>query len=190
MPASEPIRDKNKLRQLAGYYLQRSQFRNYALIVLGVHTTLRISDLRLLSWNDVYDEESGAFRSHITLTEKKTGKWKSIALNKQAVAALRLLLPHRRGAYIFANNRKDAAPISRVQAWRIVRAAADAAGLSGQHISCHSLRKTYGYHAWKQGVSPVVLMDIFNHSSYEVTRRYLGVTQDDTDKAYLCVSVF
>ena len=189
MPASEPIRDKNKLRQLAGYYLQRGQLRNYTLIILGVHTALRIGDLLRLSWNDVYDFERGEFRTHISVSEKKTGKQKIIAVNRQAVAALRLLLTRKRGTYIFANNRGNAAPISRVQAWRIIRAAAEAVGLSSR-ISCHSLRKTFGYHAWVTGTSPVVLMDIYNHTSYEITRRYLGVSQDDRDKVYMGMAFF
>jgi integrase len=189
MAATEPIRDRKQLKELAGYWLKRGNPRNYTLIVLGVYTALRISDLLRLTWDDVYDGESGAFRSHITLTEKKTGKQKAVALNRQAVQALRLLLPYRRGKYIFANNRRDEKAISRVQAWRIIREAAEAARISGC-IACHSLRKTFGYFAWKSGVLPVMLMDIYNHSSFEVTRRYLGITQDDRDQVYLKLSLF
>ena len=181
---TEPIRDGKKLSELAQYWLKKGNPRNYALIVLGVCTALRIGDLLRLTWDDVYDFERGEFRPHITITERKTNKTKTIALNPKAVKALRLCLSERRGEYIFASNREGAAPISRVQEWRVIKEAATALKMAGC-IACHSLRKTAGYHWWKSGVSPVVLMDIYNHSSYEVTRRYLGLTQDDIDEAYL-----
>ena len=188
MAATEPIRNKNQVRELAGYYLKRGQLRNYALIILGVCTALRIGDLLRLEWKNVFDDNSGGFRTHITITEKKTGKQKMIALHKQAVNALRLLYPNRRGAYIFVSNRRDERAISRVQAWRIIRVAADAVKAVGC-IACHSLRKTFGYHAWKSGVPTAVIMEIYNHSSFDVTRRYLGVTQDDKDAVYLNLSL-
>jgi len=189
MAATEPIRNKQQARELAGYWLKRGNIRNYALIVIGVCTALRIGDLLRVTWEDVYDEQRGDFRTHIIITERKTGKQKTIALNKQAVNALRLLYPHRRGVFVFASNRKEDKAISRVQAWRVIRAAAEAIGLAGV-IACHSLRKTFGYFAWKSGVLPVMLMDIFNHSSFEITRRYLGISQDDRDKVYLQLALF
>ncbi len=190
MAATEPIRDKNQLRALGEYFLKRGQLRNYALIVVGTHTALRISDLLRLKWSDVYDEERQEFCAHVTITEKKTSKTKTIALNKRVLCALRLLFPHKRSEFIFASNRKSGKAISRVQAWRIIHETALAVGITGK-IACHSLRKTWGYHAWTSGaVSPVVIMHIYNHSSYEMTRRYLGVAQDDLDRAYLGMELF
>lgn len=185
MAATEPIKDKEQLKALANYYLQKKQFRNYTLIVMGVYTALRVSDLLQLKWTDVYDEKRQTFFTHITLTEGKTKKAKTIALNKQIVNALNLYYPHRNGEYIFSSNCKTQKAISRIQAWRIIQTAVQKIGISNK-VSCHSLRKTWGYHAWTSGkVSPVVIMNIYNHSNYEVTKRYLGIAQDDLDKAYL-----
>ena len=189
MATTEPVRDKKQLQQLAGYWLKRCNLRNYLLIVLGACTALRVSDLLRLKWEDVYNFDCGAFRSHVTLTESKTGKTKTIALNKQAIKALQMYFPHRKGDYIFTNNRKTKSALSRVQAWRIIKAAAEGIGAIGC-IAFHSLRKSFGYHAWKSGVAPAMLMDIYNHSSFEITRRYLGITQDDRDAVYLSMALF
>lgn len=182
MAVTEPIRDKKHVRQLAEYYLKRGSLRNYLLIIMGVYTALRISDLLQLTWGDVYDFTLESFRTHIHVTERKTGKRKSIALNRMVVTALRLCFSAKvqPDSYLFQSGKRKDAPIGRVQAWRIIKEAALAVGIAAR-ISCHSLRKTFGYHAWQAGVSAVLLMDVYNHSSYAVTRRYLGVAQDDLD---------
>ena len=39
------------------------------------------------------------------------------------------------------------------------------------------------------GILPLMLMDIFNHASFETTRRYLGITQDDKDRVCLTIAL-
>jgi len=189
MATTQPIRNKQQVRQLSEYYLKQGQIRNYVLIVLGLHTALRISDLLRLTWDDVYDFERKRVRSSINIVEKKTGKSKTIALNNKIISALTLFAPGvaRSGRFLIENLRTKKA-ISRIQAYRLIVAAAKNLALQNR-VSCHSLRKTFGYHAWKSGISPAVIMDIYNHSSLAVTRLYLGVTQDDKDAVYLELSL-
>ena len=184
MATTQPIRDKRQLRTFAEYYLKRGEIRNHVLIVLGVHTALRVCDLLRLTWDDVYDFENGRFHVNVFITEKKTGKSKMLTLNKRVISALTVYLSAaRRGRVLFASRKGENMPISRQQAYRIIRAAAEALGFAFR-VSCHSLRKTFGYLAWKADIPPMVIMRVFNHSSLAVTQRYLGVTQDDIDDCY------
>lgn len=188
MSTTQPIREKEQVKKYIAYYdAVQPMPRNHALIMLGLHTALRISDLLALKWKDVYDFELKCFRTHIFVTEKKTGKQNVIALNPQAKHSLAKYKKTRRTApedYIFTKNTDYSKPLSRSQAFRIVKKAADET-LHEPHISCHSLRKTFGYHAWKQGTPPALLMDIYNHSSYRVTKKYLGINQDERDSIFL-----
>ena len=182
MPTTQPIRDKKHVRALSEYYFKRGELRNYLLIVMAVHTALRISDLLRVEWSDVYDFSRNRLRESISVIEAKTQKSKVVKLNNAILTALKHCVPSaRQGDYLFKSRKGGA--IGRIQAYRIIRAAAEALNFSSS-VSCHSLRKTFGYHAWKSGASPAVLMDIFNHSNYAVTRRYLGVSQDDKDEVY------
>ena len=184
MAATEPIKSKKQLRGMAKHWLKKKNFRNYILVVLGAYMTLRVSDLLKIRWMDVYNSAKGVCFSHITITEQKTGKKKKITLNSHVKEALLMYLPHKRGEYIFVSNRKNGEAIGRTQAWRIIKEAANAVGLTGP-VGCHSLRKTFGYFAWKSGVNPVLIMDLYNHSSYETTRRYLGIDQAERDEVYM-----
>lgn len=86
--------------------------------------------------------------------------------------------------YIFKSRIGANQPIGRICAFRIIKEAVNDLNLEGI-ISCHPLRKTFGYHAWKKGVPPALIMSIYNHSSIEITKRYLSIDQDDKDEVFL-----
>ena len=187
MAYTEPIRNKKDVQRLAKYFKERGELRNHVLIMLSIYTALRVSDILSLKWDDVYDFERNRFNNAITLTEQKTGKSKIVALNREVISALKLCLPEaEKGAFLMLNERTGRA-IGRIQAYRLIRDAAADIGIS-PHVSCHSLRKTFGYHSVKAGVTPAILMEIYNHSSFAMTQRYLGLTQDDMNDVYLNLS--
>ena len=186
MSKTQPIRSTTQLNQFKKYYQEIiPEKRNYALIILGLNTALRISDILQLRVSDAWDLQKQSFKRHLEVMESKTGKQTSIYINKEVRQALLQCLLNQRAAdeFIFASYKYKNMPLSRYQAYRIVKQAAVYAGMP-EHISCHSLRKTFGYHAWKQSVPPAMLMDIYNHSSYQITRRYLGIDQDDKDQVF------
>lgn len=188
MSTTQPIRNKQLLQNFKNYYLtEHTNFRNYTLIILGLNTALRIGDILHLTWGDVYCAEQDCFHAHLIVTEKKTGKETKILINKE----LRKILQAYRKTqscvadadYLFPSSKKIGAALSRYQAYRIVRKAAEAVGIEDV-IRCHSLRKTFGYHAWKMGTPPALLMEIYNHSSFQITKHYLGIEQDDKDAVF------
>lgn len=192
MNTAQPIRKAEDLERLKLFYkVEIPHPRNYLLIIMGLNTALRISDILALTWQDVYDFNNQKLKDHIIIVEQKTGKNSSILMNQNLENALEEYRKHlirnereiRPDLVLFESLGFDNQPITRVQAFRIIKKAAVACNISGV-VSCHSLRKTFGYHAWQQGISPVLLMNIYNHSSFQVTQRYLGIEQDDRDKVF------
>jgi len=184
---TQPIRNQKHIKQISSYFLDREEHRNYLLFIMGIHTALRISDMLRLTWQDVYDFDNNCVHNEFTIIEKKTNKSKTIAVNQSVVNAIYKLFkkvnPVAKDKFLFAHPILDKA-ISRIQAYRILRASAEDVRVDVP-VSCHSLRKTFGYHLWKGGTSHEIIMDIYNHSSYAITKLYLGITQDDKNSAYL-----
>ncbi len=69
-------------------------------------------------------------------------------------------------------------PIKRGQAWKFITTICQSVGLRG-NFGTHSLRKTWGDHARKNGVDLALIMYKLNHSSLAYTKRYLGITDDE-----------
>mgnify|MGYP000251375330 FL=1 len=186
MGTTQPIRNKKTLENFRNYYKkEENKPRNYALIVFGLNSALRISDILKLKWKDVCN--STGYLEHIIVTEKKTGKKNVLALNRATKEALdyyrKTIETIDSEHYIFSSQKVKDESITRSQAFRIIQKAAQKCGMK-EPVSCHSLRKTFGYYAWKNGTPPALLMSIYNHSSYEITKRYLGIEQLDKDEVY------
>lgn len=187
MNKSQPIKNKEKLDRFKNFYIEEEYNpRNYMFISLGLNTALRVSYLLKFTWNDVYNFDNDCFRTHVKLTEQKTTKQSVIFLNSRIINSLSWykseeIIKFSPDTFLFSND--DNQHISRSTAYRIVHNAAVSCEIEGV-ISPHSLRKTFGYYAWKQGTSPVLLMDIYQHSSFEITKRYLGIEQDERDSVF------
>lgn len=170
----EPIRDMQKLDELKALLKKRSE-RDYFLVVLGINTGLRISDLLHLKVSDVKG------KSHIILVEKKTGKRKRFLINDNLRKEIDQYIVGKKGdEYLFAST-KRLQPITRVRAYQIINGAARKIGLS--EIGTHTLRKTFGYHFYQRTRDIATLQMIFNHSHPSITLRYIGMNQDMMDAA-------
>lgn len=187
MNTVEPIRDLKKIAAVKKYLLGAGKVRDHTLFVVGINTGLRISDLLKLKWNDVLTDK-GKFKDDIYIREGKTGKEKVFPINNNAENALKRLLDSLSIANysqsIFVSRQGNFRGISRHSAYRIVNEACKAVGVPGK-IGTHTLRKTWGYWAWKRGIPLPIIMEVLNHSNITVTKRYLGITQDEINKAYM-----
>ena len=75
MSQTKPIKNISEMKAFRDYYLlENYNLRNYVLIVFGLNTALRISDLLTVCWADVFDFKKESFKKHLEIRESKTGK--------------------------------------------------------------------------------------------------------------------
>lgn len=180
MNTATPIKDQKQLAELVTVYKDGSK--NQLLILYCLYTGLRISDVINAKVNE-------SLMGQRILTEQKTGKKKVVTLNSKLKNAINVFVAENgldADDYLFFSSKDKSAHIKRSQASKIIANAGDMIGLV---VSAHSLRKTFGYLAYKNGVPLELLMNIFNHSSQAVTLRYIGITQDNINEVYNSIDI-
>lgn len=165
-----PIRDKNLIQEIK-QYLKETNERNYILFLLGINTGLRIKDILKLKVRDVEGWS-------IYLKEAKTKKTKEVFMPNELKRAVRHYVKDKhKSEYLFKSRQGKNKPITVSMAYIILRQIAEEFGLD--RIGCHSMRKTYGYHFYKQHGDVAALQAMLNHSDPKITLRYIGIIQDD-----------
>lgn len=175
----------NLIRKLA----KDGNYKMSLLIALGCFTGLRISDILALRWNQIlYAEE-------FTIIEKKTGKQRTHRLNLQlqqhVAECYEQIQPLGINAPILVSQKGTIFTVQRINV--ILKEVKKKYRLKVKNFSCHSLRKTFGRQVYNMNsenseLALVKLMELFNHSSLAITKRYLGLRQEEILQTYDCLS--
>lgn len=171
----EPIRDITTVQDIADYLKEKNE-KYYIMYLVGIYSGLRISDILRLKVRDVRGKDK------IKIREQKTGKEKSFPINKKLSAALETYCEGKKDYdYLVPSDRATNKAVSREYAYRVMHEAGERFGL--YNLGTHTLRKTFGYHFYKQTKDVVLLMRILNHTSQSQTLRYIGIEQTTIDEA-------
>ena len=120
----------------------------------------------------------------INLKEAKTGKPRIIELNSKALAIVEQRRSnHPSNVYLFEvnTNRSKGKPISRQT---IAAAFKEVGSIVGLQLGTHSMRKTRGYHLYKQTNNLALVQSLLNHRSSAETLRYIGLNDKDVSASY------
>lgn len=180
----EPIRRQEDIRAIKK--LLAGNPRDLAIFTLGINSALRASDLLSIRVGDVsHLKVGGSFE----IKEKKTGKYRFVALNKISHKVVHdylnsrdddsddedLLFPSQKGGGKLTVQTLNA----------LMKSWCRAINLRG-NFGSHSLRKTFGYHQRVYfGLGTAELMWIFNHKSERETLGYLGIESREIRNVHL-----
>ena len=156
--------------------------RNRTLLTVLYGGGLRISEVCGLCWRDLA-ERDGAGQATVY---GKGGKTRVVLLSANTWR----LLSEIRGdvlptAPVF-KSRKGGGPLDESQVHRIVKAAAERAGLS-REVSAHWLRHAHASHSLERGAPIHLVQATLGHASVATTGRYLHARPSDSSARYLGV---
>ena len=175
----------NLIRKLA----KDQNYKMSLLIALGCFIGLRISDILTLRWNQILGV------SEFTIIEKKTSKKRTLRLNPQLQKHIQECYEHIQPigvkAPILVSQKGTIFTIQAIN--RILKDIKKKYKVKIKNFSCHSLRKTFGRQVYNMNsenseLALVKLMELFNHSSVSITKRYLGLRQEEILETYDCLS--
>ena len=175
----------NLIRKLA----KDGNYKISLLIALGCFTGLRISDILALRWKQILNT------SEFTVIEKKTNKVRTIRINAQLGQHIEecyeQIKPIGINSPILVSQKGTVFTIQRINV--ILKEVKKKYKLKIKNFSCHSLRKTFGRQVYNMNsdnseLALVKLMELFNHSSVTITKRYLGLRQEELLNTYDCLS--
>jgi len=177
----DPIRSKQDIANICDWFYSKGWDKYAILFYFGVSSGLRISDILSLKVEDVYG------KSKILMREQKTGKIKEFPLND---GLKEMMWDYTRGRdpkdWVFEGRQHR--QLERSQVYRRINEAAQALGIDA-NVGTHTMRKTFGYHHFRQFNNITLLQTIFNHTSPDVTKRYIGITQDEINESYLALNL-
>lgn len=168
-----------ELKRAIKYFHKKNQPKMALLLELGSKTLLRYSDLSRIRWIDVVNKEI------IIINEKKTGKRREITIGSSLSESIQNtfneLNPKDLNEIIFN--------VSIQYVNRILKRLALELKITRKNISTHTLRKTGARYVWaSNGYNSEYLTrlsDLLNHSSENITRRYLGITREEIQNIYV-----
>ena len=159
--------------------------RDRLLFIIGINSGLRVQDILSLKIKDVKLCKVG---DRVAVLEKKTGKENVFIMNKEISASLQEYLTTIDpidNHFLFKSRKGRNSPLTTYAVTQMVQRWCDSINLIGNY-GAHTLRKTWCYHQRKTfGVSWEILAKRLNHSSPSITRRYLGVKEEEVEEILL-----
>lgn len=182
-----PITDRYKLDAMADYLYNKS-LRDYIMFEIGINIGIRVTDF---TQQKVQFYREACEKGFVEMVPKKTAKYNKkvvVPINKDLNKLIQEYIKDKDDTDWMFPSRKKGYSITREQVYRILNEAAAAVGIT-DNIGCHSMRKTFGYWHYYYNHDIRLLMDIFNHSSEEVTLRYIGVSEEKKRESMECMNL-